>query len=283
MATYKIDSSKEKVIRGFLATAGFEFSDCAHAFWRAKKESIGATFYHSGKFLIQGKLADSLANDLVEKGFLASGVSANSWMGTDEAGKGDYFGPIVFAGCLMTKSVENDLLKAGVGDSKGLSDKRIAVLAQEIKTFCLWSAVVVSPPKYNELIAKMKNLNSLMGWGHARVIENILSKKSCEHIVSDKFGNEKYIINALGPKGKSMKLIQRTKGESDLAVAAASIIARDTFVKHMDRLSQECGMTIPKGAGAPVLTFGKEFVTKFGKEELNKYAKVHFKTTQQII
>ena len=130
---------------------------------------------------------------------------------------------------------------------------------------------------------KFKNLNKLLAWGHARVIENILEKKVCENAISDKFGDESLIKNALLKNGRKINLVQRTKAESDLAVAAASILAREEFVTRMRNFELEYKMSFPKGASEKTILAAGEFVSKYGKENLGNIAKLHFKTTSQII
>ncbi len=282
MGSYKLDISKEPELRKFLSELEFKFEDFAYAFWKGTAATLKVTFYKIGKLLLQGKGADEMVDLLIQNKIIDSGVSEDVWMGTDEAGKGDYFGPLVVAGVMVRKEHETKLLKAGVSDSKGLSDIRISELAEVIRAVCLFSVVVIGPPKYNELIARMKNLNKLMGWGHARVIENLLEKESCSLVISDKFGDESYIVKSLGDKGRKVNLKQRVRAESDLAVAAASILARDTFVKKIQNLSDEFSIDLPKGANPHVIDAGKAFIQKYGKEKLSSVAKMHFRTTQQV-
>ena len=283
MPTYNFSLNKERELRFLLEDKGAMFCECPHAFWRAKLDGLNVTFYASGKLLVQGKNCEAFGAELVDSSVLSSGNTESVWMGTDESGKGDYFGPLVFAGAVVKKEYENELLAAGVNDSKGLTDKKIAILAKLIKKYCACSVVLINPPKYNELIAKMKNLNYLMGWGHARVIENILDKVDVGTVISDKFGKDSYILDSLGDNGRKVKLIQRTKAESDVAVAAASILARDSFVARMDKLSQDYGIDLPKGASKKVISVGRLFVEKYGKDRLGEVAKLHFKTSQSVL
>ncbi|TES52134.1 ribonuclease HIII [Halalkalibacterium halodurans] len=158
-------------------------------------------------------------------------------IGTDESGKGDYFGPLVVAGVFVNSETYRKLKNMGVMDSKKLGDDQIKFLAGEIKKICPYSLVVIGNEKYNELYERIENLNKLLAWGHARTIENILQTVSCNFALSDKFGDEKFIKKALLEKGKEITLFQRTKAESNIAVAAASILARDEFVNRLHRLS----------------------------------------------
>jgi ribonuclease HIII len=205
------------------------------------------------------------------------------WIGTDEAGKGDYFGPLVVAGVYVTEATAVLLRQIGVRDSKKLSDKRIAAMSVEIRQTCPVNVVAIGPERYNDMYAKIRNLNRLLAWAHARVIENLLEKIECGRVVSDQFGDERVLQRALMEKGKRVELVQRHRAEDDVAVAAASIIARGEFVHRLEQLSQSYGVDLHKGAGPPVLTSGRRFVAQHGREALGKVAKLHFKTTQQIL
>lgn len=204
------------------------------------------------------------------------------WIGTDEAGKGDYFGPLVVAGVYATEATAILLRQIGVRDSKTLSDKRIGEMSAEIRQTCPVNVVAIGPERYNDMYAKIRNLNRLLAWAHARVIENLLEKIECERVVSDQFGDEHVLQRALMEKGKRIQLVQRHRAEGDVAVAAASIIARGEFVRRLEQLSRSVGVELHKGAGPPVLASGRRFVEKHGREALNTVAKLHFKTTQQI-
>ena len=203
-------------------------------------------------------------------------------IGVDESGKGDFFGPLVIAGVLATKENSQKFLEAGIKDSKKLTDDKILKLAGIIKANSTHSVVVIGNEKYNELYLKFNNLNKLLAWGHARVIENILEKEQCNYALSDKFGNENLIKNALIDKGKNIHLEQRVRGEEDIAVAAASVLARAEYVNRMQTLSNRYEIELPKGASDKVLATAKNFSSLYGKEKLKFVAKLHFKTYNQI-
>ncbi len=147
-------------------------------------------------------------------------------IGIDESGKGDYFGPLVIAAVFVTPTTQTDLSLMQVRDSKKLSDGRVREMAPDIRLLCPHSIVAIGPQRYNELYTKIRNLNRLLAWGHARALENLLQQVDCSLAIADQFGDEQLILNALQEKGKQIRLVQRTKAESDLAVAAASILAR---------------------------------------------------------
>ncbi|TAJ09441.1 MAG: ribonuclease HIII [Nitrospirae bacterium] len=204
-------------------------------------------------------------------------------IGIDESGKGDYFGPLVIAAVHVTPELEPDLRLMEVRDSKRISDGRILEMAPDIKLVCRHSIVAIGPERYNELYKKIKNLNRLLAWGHARALENLLEQVPCELAIADQFGDERFVLNALQEKGKRIRLIQRTKAESDLAVAAASILARAEFLLRLKRLSDEIGLALPKGASPQVELAGRMIVKKHGVERLGTVAKLHFRTTQAVL
>ena len=205
-------------------------------------------------------------------------------IGIDESGKGDYFGPLVIAAVFVDATTQGELALMDVRDSKKISDGRILEMAPDIKTICPHSVIAIGPQKYNELYAKIKNLNRLLAWGHAKALENLLDRGvSCERAISDQFGDERLILNALQEKGRKLVLEQRTKAESDLAVAAASILARAEFLIRLKRLSEEIGTMLPKGASTAVELAGKMIVKKHGETRLGTVAKLHFKTTKVVL
>lgn len=204
-------------------------------------------------------------------------------IGIDESGKGDYFGPLVIAGVYVAHEQEEQLRAAGVRDSKTLSDKKAGELAVQIRRLCPHSVVVIGPERYNSLYASFKNLNRLLAWGHARALENLLAKVPCDRVVADQFGDERFLKNALMAKGRTVTLIQKPRAEEEVAVAAASIIARAEFLRRLQELSTRYGVSLPKGASDAVITAGKEFVRWHSAEALGQVAKLHFRTTASVL
>ena len=204
-------------------------------------------------------------------------------IGTDESGKGDYFGPLVVAGVFLPDDQQGVLRELGVKDSKKFSDSRVRQLAEVIKKGYKYSLVIIGPEKYNELYAKLRNLNRILAWGHSRVIENILEEIRSPLAITDQFGDKLYVLNALMKKGKTIELIQKPKAEEDLAVAAASILARAEFLRRLYFLSQEVGLDLPKGSSPLALEAGKKLVEQLGVEVLNRVTKKHFKLTEKIM
>jgi ribonuclease HIII len=210
-------------------------------------------------------------------------------IGTDESGKGDYFGPLVSAAVYVDEQTAKLLAVEGVRDSKKLSDKKNEELAERIVIICndRYSIIEISPEKYNDLydqfIQEKKNLNTLLAWGHAKAIEDLLTKVECNNAIADQFADERFILSKLQEKGKKLNLIQMHKAEENIAVAAASILARARFLQKLSKLSYEYKLELPKGASMSVIKAAKSIVATYGKNALRKIAKLHFKTTKEVL
>lgn len=296
--TNKFSAQQVDKIRQFFESIGSAFSPLQYGYWKAQGDGYVASLYKSLKFVLQGKSTDKVASDfekfmgistLVEEQKLFditdyenNDVSFSRYIGTDESGKGDFFGPLVIAGVYVNEELSKKFVDLGIKDSKKLDDKTIIKLSAHIRNNAPHSVVVVMPEKYNELYNSFKNLNKLLAWGHARAIENVLEKQSCDSALSDKFGDESLIKNALLKNGRKINLEQRVRGESYIGVAAASVIARAEFVKRCAELSNKFGFEFPKGASDKVVLTAKDYVQKFGKENLKYVAKMHFKTVQNL-
>jgi len=202
-------------------------------------------------------------------------------IGVDESGKGDFFGPLVIAACYVGPEHLAEL--DGVKDSKKLTDPVSLRLADQIKRYCPHSIIAIGPAKYNELYDKFRNLNKLLAWGHARAIENVLEVQPCSLVISDQFADPAGLKRQLFEKGKSIELQSMVRAESDIAVAAASILARAAFLRGLKRLGEEVGIELPKGASPQVIAAGKRLVAKSGPASLRQVAKLHFKTTQNVL
>jgi len=206
--------------------------------------------------------------------------------GIDESGKGDFFGPLVIAGAYVDGAIARRFMEGGIQDSKRIgSDRKIRELAAMIKATpgVVSNIVEIKPGKYNELYQKIGNLNRLLAWGHARVIENLLNARpDCPRALSDQFANPKLIERALMKNGRAIELQQRTKAESDFAVAAASILARERFIDWMESTGREYGQTIPRGASSEVKRVARALTEKHSPAILAQLAKTHFKTASEI-
>ncbi len=296
--TCVLSPAQGDALRALLDERGFIFREVPYARFAAASPEVNVVYYQSGKLVIQGKgtrdfLEFTLEPEILKEVKLGYETVLNPELlqprlGIDESGKGDFFGPMCVAGAYINESVIRSWENAGIRDSKNIgSDKKIAELAKLIRETpgCVTSVVPIGNEAYNRLYAKMHSVNSLLAWGHARVIENLMTQRLRMNpppvrAISDQFASEKSVVgNALMALGREIELVQRHKAESDLAVAAASILARDEFVSRLNRLSQQYGMKLPKGASAAVDQAAKDFIAKHGAEKLPLVSKMHFRTS----
>lgn len=287
----KIDLDLSEKIKNDLLDQGFELSTPPYTVFMAKKKGVSCTLYQSGKLMVQGKDKNDFISFYLEPEILKEFsfsypetlVDSTARIGIDEAGKGDFFGPLCIAGVYADEAGIKKLLDLGVRDSKRMRDKEIVALASEIKSLFPHSLVRLFPEKYNELYGKFKNLNSMLAWGHSTAIEELVEKTGCKTVIIDQFAGEHVVENALKRKKLEVSLTQRHYGEEDPVVAAASILARTGFVEGIDSLGKMVEMTLPKGASSQVIAAGKRVVLRHGKEILGKVAKLHFKTTGAVL
>jgi ribonuclease HIII len=210
-------------------------------------------------------------------------------IGTDESGKGDYFGPLVCAAVYVDETTAGELRSIGVRDSKTCTKTEIAEIAEKISILCAGKFEIIefSPERYNRLYEQLssegKNLNTLLAWGHAKAIEELLKKVDCDLVLADKFGDESLIRGKLQERGKTVRLVQMHRAEQNIAVAAASILARARFLERIAAISGKYAMSFPLGASAGVIVAGKQFVAKHGLPKLHLVAKMHFKTTSDVM
>lgn len=207
-----------------------------------------------------------------------------TYIGVDESGKGDFFGPLVIAGFLVNPEIREKLQKLEVRDSKSISDNKIKKIAEAIQAefSCYYEIVKIYPEKYNQLYSKIKNLNTLLAWGHSRCIENILLKQKATIAICDQFGNENYIRSALMKEGKQIDLIQTHNAERFIGVAAASILARKVFLEWFEKTEKELGFKVPRGTNQKVKETARKISIMMGKGSLIKYVKIHFKTMNEL-
>jgi len=295
--TCKLDPEMGRKLLALLKERGWEFHEVPYARYAARKEKTNVVYYESGKLVVQGKGTQEFVEFLLEPEVLGQARIGYETvlnpelllprLGVDESGKGDFFGPLCIAGVYVNGDIVQAWQDAGIKDSKNISsDKRMADLAELIRETkgCVTSVVPVGNEAYNRLYAKMGSVNRVLAWGHARVIENLMAQRermipAPVRAISDQFAHDKKTVaGALMALGREIELIQRHKAEEDLAVAAASILARHEFVSRLDKLGQQFDMEFPKGASAQVDKVAKEFVSRHGADKLPLVAKVHFRT-----
>jgi ribonuclease HIII len=295
--THPLTSEQAAKLRALLKELGFEFAERPYTLFFAQKNKLSVAVYEKGpKILLQGKGIEEFVQFELEPKILEqaklgyeevhSPEMFEPHFGIDESGKGDFFGPLVIAGVYVDREIARSFLDAGIQDSKRIgSDKRIRDLAEIIRRTpgAIGDTVTIGPERYNDLYEKFGNLNSLLGWGHARVIENLLARKpECPRALSDKFADASVIEKALLKHGQKIRLEQRTKAESDLAVAAASILAREAFIDWLDHRGKGVGAKLGRGVSADVKAVAKRIVEAGGAAALRQVAKLHFRTAHEV-
>lgn len=294
--TAPLTLSQVEKLRHILEAHGFQIDTQPYTLFRAQKDKLHIVVYEKGpKVLIQGRgSADFVIFQLEPHIFGQASfdysnqklVCNTPHFGIDESGKGDFFGPLVIAGVYVNYDFAHAFSSFGVQDSKRItSDQRIRYLAQQIRqSGAPLSIIAISPSRYNALFPKFGNLNKLLAWGHARVLENLCKKQpNCSYALSDQFADTALLQRALMTYGKKIHLQQRIKAESDIAVAAASILAREKFIDWLDITSIQCTISLPRGASKTVKNAARAAVEKHGPHILHKVAKTHFKTAIEVL
>lgn len=287
----QIDLSLKSKLQNDLQEMSFEFTKPAYTIFSAKKKGISVSLYESGKLMVQGKEMGEFIEFYLEPEILKSFtfshpeeyMDTSAHIGCDEAGKGDFFGPLCIAGVYGDKEVIKQLLDMGIKDTKVLSDKKTLDFAKKIKDEFVHHIVKIGPEKYNDLYSKFKNLNTLLAWGHSAVADQLVSKTSCKKVLIDKFASDALITKAVHNKNKDIELELKTHAESDMLVAAAAILARATFLNSLKALGDKLEIELPKGASQKTKDAAISIIRKHGTPSLDKVCKMHFQTYAQVI
>ena len=295
--TKALTSAQANDLKMVLAHEGWTFETKPYCLFVATKGKVNVLVYEKGpKVVVQGKDTEDFVLNVLEPQVLKQAELGYEevnhpemfaeHIGVDESGKGDFFGPLVIAGVWVDTAIVHQLREVGAVDSKRItSDNKIAELARQITSIpgIGYDVIVLQPPKYNELYGKFKNLNRLLAWGHSTVIENLLGKRpGCARAVSDQFADPAVLERALKSRGRAIELVQRTKAESDPAVAAASILARDRFVNWMKYGGEYYGGELPKGVSTLVKDRARTIASEHGNDALRALSKTHFKTFAEV-
>lgn len=295
--TCKLTDAQAAALENYLRENDFVFREVPYAKFAGAKDKLNVVFYESGKLVVQGKGTQEFVEFVLEPQIIGEVKLGYETVlnpellapriGVDESGKGDFFGPLCVAGVYVNETVLSSWKDSGIRDSKNISsDRRIAELADVIRKTpgCVTTVVPIGNEAYNRLYKTMGSVNRILAWGHARVIENLMGQlhrmtPPPVRAISDQFAATKSTVqNALMKLGRSIDLVQRHKAEEDLAVAAASILARNEFVTRLTALSKKYDMIFPKGASAAVDAAAKEFIVKQGVDNMAQVAKMHFRT-----
>ena len=295
--SYPLSRDQQAVLFDIIKNGNYRPMHVEHALIAGATPDCNVVLYKSGKCVVQGKGAQEFVTFVLEPVVLAraelgyedqlhpEAISAH--MGVDESGKGDFFGPLVVAAAYVDETLAGPMREMNVRDSKQItSDDKAMSMGRALRKMLgrRFALVKIGPQAYNRLYAKMRSVNTLLAWGHARAIENLLEAvPECPRAISDQFGNATQVERALMKKGRTIELVQRHKAESDLAVAAASIIAREMFLVSLNEMGKPYGMKLLKGASAGVREVAVELVRKTKPTVLLETAKCHFKTTDQVL
>ncbi len=254
----------------------------------SEKKGISTVINGSKNHILKAKLASCLGIKTVSEPQIAM-HNWHTWIGSDECGKGDFFGPLIVCGFHLDSKDKDKLIKLGVCDSKKLRKEQILEVAKGLYQAFPESieCLILKPQKYNELYANFsaqhKNLNDLMAWAHAKVLDNLIKRHPApDGVFIDQFSPTKKASQMLKKLHPDMSIIERPDGESDIAVAAASIIARYQLVQSFQSLNKFYKLKIPMGAGKGVKEAGRAFIEQYGKDRLGEIAKLHFKTTKEL-
>lgn len=295
--SYKLDKEQQEILHTLLETGNYKLESVPYTRIAVSLPDCKINLYNSGKCVIQGKGAADFVTFTLEPLVLGSAglgyeealdpEQKEPHLGVDESGKGDFFGPLVIAAAYIDAEIYDAFKAANVRDCKDITSDKVTIkMAGDIRKILgdRFAGLCLGNATYNRLYGKMNNVNRILAWGHATCIENALEKvPDCPKAICDKFGPEHRIKSSLKTRGKKIELIQRTKAESDLAVAAASVLARANFLQNIEHIGKKYGVTIPKGASAKVVEVACDLVKKHGPGVLPKVAKCHFKTADKVL
>ena len=299
-ATLTTDQATQLVAH--LQAGPYDLKEVPYARISGAKKDLNVTLYLSGKLVVQGKGTRDFIEFVLEPEILGAATLGyestldpsllDARIGVDESGKGDFFGPLCVAAVYVNKSVLNAWKTVGIRDSKSVgSDAQIAHLNRAIRETpgCQVSVIAIGNEAYNRLHVRHGSVNTVLAWGHARAIENLLERGPLldpppVRAISDQFASSKTTVErALMTLGKGVELVQRHRAEEDMAVAAASIVARNEYLQRMKNLEKEFSMPLPRGASAAVEEAARKLVERHGSEVLPRVSKMHFRTRYRVL
>ena len=300
--TLHLTDPQAKRLHKIMQQGDYAFREVPYSRFAGSKDQVQVVFYESGKLVVQGKGTREFIEFVLEPEVLKEARLGYEEVhqpeiylprfGIDESGKGDFFGPLCVAGVYINEQVVRAWKELGIRDSKRISsDKKIADYAEQIEKTpgCIARVVPIGNEAYNRLMKSMGSVNRLLAWGHARVIENLLLQKHRmdplpARAISDQFASTKSTVaTALMSLGREIELVQRHHAESDLAVAAASILARNEFVRRLAAMEKELEIPLPKGAGEQTEAAGRKIVERYGEDRLGQVAKMHFRNAYRVL
>ena len=294
----KLSPEQQLTLVGILRQGNYRPVPVEYTLAAVETDDVRICVYRKGTCLVQGKGAEDFVQFILEPmvlGQVAVGYedvlnpeATQPHMGIDESGKGDFFGPLVIAAAYVDPTLADAMRKLDVKDSKRItSDDKARHVGRELRKLLgrRFALIRIGPESYNRLYAKMRSVNAMLSWAHARAIENLLEAiPDCPRAISDQFGDARQVERALMKKGRQIELVQRHRAESDLAVAAASILAREAFLNALSEMrTTHPGHAFPKGASSGVREAAVSLVRAKTPAILLQTAKCHFKTADEVL
>ncbi len=248
-----------------------EESPPAHALYKLKKDEGILTIYKTGNITFGGKNPSFFREEVVK--FYLQNIDRTPRIGCDEAGKGEFIGPLVVACVYADEKCLKKLVELRVKDSKNLSKEKILKMAEEIKKHCRGQVKVIMPSQYNRLYEKYRNLNRLLETVYVEILEKLIEKYHPEKVIIDKFSSK--LEEILEDRFKKTQFEIVPRAERDPVVAAASIVAKAERLKAMDRLRKKLGVELPEGN-----LDNQKILQLIPSEIRHKFLKMHFKTNR---
>lgn len=309
--TFELTNDQQELLLGLMVGGNYRRREVPYSLYSIEGDHFNATLYQKEKhgrrkLCVQGSKAEDFVLFQLEPVVLGAASLGyekelqpelfSAHAGSDESGKGDYFGPLVVCAAYTDEKLSDEMIKLGVKDCKQMTDKAVLAVGSGLRRLLGpdgYALVKLGPAAYNRLYAKMRNINRMLAWAHGTAIEELLTKRpGCPRVVVDQFApTEATILRALKPLGKKAEVVQRHKAESDIAVAAASVIAREMFIRACLDMGRECfgdapdeERKIPLGSSDPrVRQLAEEMVRANGPVWLMNHAKAHFQTTDKVL
>ena len=294
MYNLKLTSAQVDKLGEVLHAKGWPTRKVQYARHAFDGDSVKIVAYESGKLVVQGKGTEEFVTNILEPevtGEFKMGyeeVNHPEWFephaGLDESGKGDLFGPVVCACVIADGKMVKTWMDQGIRDSKTITDGAILKMAKSIAST---KGVVIKTAftrmeKYNELYLKFgENLNKLLAWLHGKALNDALKLRKPKWGLLDQFSKQPLVQKYV--EDMDFDLQMRTKAEEDPVVAAASIIARATWLKQMEKLEELAGCKIPKGSGSQAKQVATELYNKGGGSSMPQFCKMHFKTAYEAM
>jgi ribonuclease HIII len=299
---FQVSSIQGIELRAKLDQANWEFRPLQYALFQARRDGVVVSCYESGKLVIQGKHLEGWELEFLPVGLEAKPASKKEEvektpsnkdesaqlpavsLGSDEAGKGDTFGGLYVCAVSLTEENVELLRSAGVGDSKTIADRRIKTLAPWLKETVPFHQGSLSAATYNKEHAKHgSNVNRLLTQMHVDCLEALAKNTGQQNAVVDRFGANMPVTKEVKQRKLPLKIYEIPKAESHLAVAAASILARDAFLESMKEMGEHWAVDFPLGSGTPIPSAMKQFIKIHGVSAVGQVAKVHFRNVQTLI